>query len=544
MPVLKVRGRDDGDTRAVPFAAGQSVRDILDVTGSRVRSGCNGTGACGLCRIRVTAGSAGTPTAREEYFIDEALRAAGVRLACQLVPAGDLEIEILNPAQKSAWRSIPPEESCCLREPATAPGTRSEPGGGASGGVQEFGIAVDIGTTQISLSLLSLGTGRRLAGRCGRNPQGETGADVMTRLVAASGSPARAREMSGLVVKAIGEGIHDIASREGLDLNRVSRVALVGNTAMLALLSERNYALLTRPESWAGKIDCVPDDACTCGWKAAWDIPPAASVSVLPPAGGFVGSDLLAGVLATGLAESTRPGLLIDFGTNSEIALWDGGRLLATSAAGGPAFEGCGIRCGLPAEPGAICRAWLSGENLGYETIAGERARGICGTGLVDSIACLVRSGILTGKGQFASPYAGNRFIVAAGNPSLVLEKRDIDLFQRAKAAVGAGICVLMAEAGIGFSGLGQVFVGGAFGKSLDVGNACAIGLLPPVPPEKIELCGNTALAGCEFFLRSPRGDTELREIRKEARVINLARDPGFGEYFLENLFLRPMEAP
>ena len=545
MPFLKLH--ENESACRIPFTPGQSVREILDATGTRVRSGCNGSGACGLCRVRVVAGAVPAPTAKEAYFIDETRLARGVRLACQVIPEGDLEIEILSPARKSVWRSLAPDQVYTVREAGGITGTSGTPGpNGIPGGVcncgtgDEYGVAVDLGTTQISVSLLSLNTGQRLAGRCGRNPQGESGADVMTRLIVASGSPEQATEMSSRVVSAIGEGLHDIASREGIDLGKVRRLALAGNTAMIALLTGRNSGLLLHPDTWMGTIDCLPLD--TSGWKTKWEIPAGATVDVLPPAGGFVGSDLLAGVLATGLSESTRPGLLIDFGTNSEIALWDGRTLSVTSAAGGPAFEECGIRCGLPAEPGAVCQVRVEAGVAECRTIAGEEPCGICGTGIIDLIAGLLRSGILNEKGQFAPVFAGTGFVFAGGEPPLDLGKRDVDLFQRAKAAVGAGIQVLTDEAGIGYPEIDRVFVGGTFGKSLDSINAAAVGLLPPVQQDRIELCGNTALAGCELALLSPVADRRLRKIGEEARVIDLAGHRDFEDIYLENLYLRPME--
>jgi uncharacterized 2Fe-2S/4Fe-4S cluster protein (DUF4445 family) len=535
VPILELR--DMGKTLIIPFTPGLSVRDILDTTSTRVRSGCNGNGACGLCKVRIEAGYVHEPTAKEHYFIGEPQCRRGVRLACQVVPDRDLTIEILSLARKSLWRSLLAEDIFHIREDVRISGIT---GSDATHDGDVYGIAVDIGTTQISLSLLSLGKGCRLAARCGPNPQGDIGADVMTRLVAASGSRARAGEMSARVVRAIGEGIHDIASREGIDLGLVTSLALEGNTAMLALLTERNYELLVRPETWVRTIDCTPEN--TGAWKTMWGVPDTTTVEVLPPAGGFVGSDLPAGVLATGLAERGKPGLLIDFGTNTEIGLWDGRTLLVTSAAGGPAFEGSGIRCGLPAEPGAICRVRFAGGITEYQTIAGEKARGLCGTGIIDLIAGLVRSQILTEKGRFASGYAETGFVLSAGDPALVLEKKDVDLFQRAKAAVGTGIQILTDEAGIGFQDLDRVFVGGTFGKALDVVNAMEIGLLPPLPPDRIELCGNTALAGCELALLSTPAFRRLRWIGEQTRVINLVGHRHFDDIYLENLYLRPLE--
>jgi uncharacterized 2Fe-2S/4Fe-4S cluster protein (DUF4445 family) len=178
-----------------------------------------------------------------------------------------------------------------------------------------------------------------------------------------------------------------------------------------------------------------------------------------------------------------------------------------------------------------------------YRTIAGEEPTGICGTGIVDLIAGLIRSGILNAKGQFAPAGAGGGFVIAGGEAQILLGKKDVDLFQRAKAAVGAGITILVDEAGIRYQELGRVFVGGAFGKSLDTVNATAIGLLPPVSADRIELCGNTALAGCERAILSPPGSARIHGIGEQARVINLAGHRDFDNIYLENLYLRPLEA-
>jgi uncharacterized 2Fe-2S/4Fe-4S cluster protein (DUF4445 family) len=159
----------------------------------------------------------------------------------------------------------------------------------------------------------------------------------------------------------------------------------------------------------------------------------------------------------------------------------------------------------------------------------------------VDLVADLVRSQILTEKGQFAPPYSDRGFVVSAGKPELVLEKKDVDLFQRAKAAVGTGIQVLMNEAGISYHDLDRVYVGGTFGKALNVVNATEIGLLPPVPPDRVELCGNTALAGCELTLVSHSASGNLRRIGEHARVINLAACRNFDDIYLDNLYLRPL---
>jgi uncharacterized 2Fe-2S/4Fe-4S cluster protein (DUF4445 family) len=531
LPILIVKLVNE--ERRIPFSADRSLREILDATEVRVRSGCCGMGTCGLCRVRIEVGEAGVPTPNELLMLDSAELEQGVRLACQVMPEYDLQIELLAPAPKSHWRSLPDGAGQRIRR---------EPLFSIEGLPQEtnpYGLAVDLGTTHISLSMYELSGGKWLAGRYGLNPQMQYGSDVMTRLVAASGSPAHARDMGRQLIDAIREGLFDIAVREGLNIGHVVRVALVGNSAMLALLSGRNYSLLLQPKHWMTCLDCLPENP--AAWADSLGIHPHAKREVIPPLAGFVGSDLLAGVVATRLTDYVSPGLFIDFGTNSEIALWDGVDLWATSAAGGPAFEESGISCGAPAEPGAIFRVRLSDGVFAFEVIADTEPCGICGSGLVDLIACLVRSGQLTETGRFAAAVPGEGFALARGERDIVLSKRDVDMFQRAKAAIGTGIQILLAEAGLGCDDLRRICVGGFFGRFLDIANAGEIGLLPYIPPGQVELCGNTALAGCAEALLSSVAAERLRNLGERAKLVNLSSCPDFDELFLRNLYLLPM---
>ena len=532
MPILIVK-LGEGERR-IPFIPGQSLRDILDATDVRVRSGCRGMGACGLCRVRIEAGEVGEPTPSEHVHLDGAQLAKGIRLACQVMPERDLQIVILAPAPESHWRSLPGGEGRRIKRSPPFP-LRDLPQKVKS----PYGVAVDLGTTHIKLSLYELSSGQWLAGRYGLNPQMNFGSDVMTRLVAASESPEQARAMSQQAIKAIGEALLDIATREGINLQQVVRLTLVGNTAMLALLSGRNYGLLLQPSYWMSAIDCLPEN--TEAWAVSWGIHPQARIEVIPPLAGFVGSDLLAGVVTTHLTENGPGGLLIDFGTNSEIALWDGCVLWVTSAAGGPAFEGSGISCGLPAEPGAIYRVSFKEGVLDFAIIAGSEPRGICGSGLVDLIANLVRSGRLTNMGRFAPTVPREGFALVRGERDIVLTKGDVDVFQRAKAAIGVGIQVLLAQADMGYEDLRRICVGGAFGRFLNVANAQEIGLLPKIQPDLVELCGNTALAGCEDALLLPVAVERLKNLRDQAKIINLSQCLDFDNLFLENLYLQPM---
>ncbi len=533
LPILTIKSEQV--ERRIPFDPGGSLRDILDGADVRVRAGCRGTGACGLCLVRIEAGHIGAPGPNENTYLDASQLAQGIRLACQVIPEQNLQIVILAPAPKTDWRSLPPEDE---RRNGRA---RSFPLGDAPTEVKKpYGVAVDLGTSHLSLSLFDLTSGEYLAGRYGPNPQMFFGSDVMTRLVTASESSRQAQVMSRQIVKAIGEALLDIALREGVDLQRVVRLALVGNTAMLALLSGRNYNRLVQPSHWTKAVDCLPGNTET--WAEVWGIHPEANIQVIPPLAGFVGSDLLAGVVATRLTENSAGCLLIDFGANSEIALWDGQALWVTSAAGGPAFEGSGIECGLPAEPGAVYRVSAHQNGiLDFAVIGGEQPRGICGSGLVDLIANLVKTGRLTNMGRFTKSVPGNEFTLVKGEPDIVLTKGGVDVFQRGKAAIGAGVHVLLAQADMRYKDLRRICVGGAFGSFLNIANAQEIGLLPKIRPELVELHGNTALAGCEDAMLSHVAAQRLAHLRDRLKIINLSQCLDFDDIFLEHLYLQPL---
>ncbi len=528
MPLLYISSEEKRET--IDFTPGPSLRDLLDATGLRVRSGCRGSGACGLCRVRIEAGRAEEPTRNETYVLSREEIRRGIRLACQTAPKEDLRVSIVNPAPQSSWRSLRPEE--LPAGPVVASPSREK-----TNGHKRYGVAVDLGTTHITLSLWDTIEGRRVSGRFGPNQQSRYGSDVMTRLVSADSAAEDADAISRAARGSIGEALIDICSREGYDPREIGRIAIVGNTAMLLLLAKRGFELLLRPEYWAREIDCEPIH--TDAWFVSTGLDQDVPVEIVPPLAGFVGSDLLAGVLATRLTEQSFPGLLIDFGTNSEIALWDGRTLWVTSAAGGPAFEGSGASCGMPAGPGAVYRIdERKGEpGIGARVIGNGKAKGFCGSGMVDLVAYLVRTGRLDRIGKFALCPDGD---IPEEIGPIMPDKKDIDMFQRAKAAIGAGVKFLMDGARLQAEDLGRVFVCGVFGRYLNVRNAQSIGLLPPLPPERVELCGNTALAGCETLLLSPQKD-RLNLLRKKCSLINLSQAPEFEDLFLDNLYLQPM---
>ncbi len=295
MPVLTVINR--GVTRETPFSPGFSLREILDAADIQVRSGCLGNGACGLCLVQIEAGTANDPTASELLNLSPEQIGENIRLACQARPENDLRVRIVGQVFNPDWRELAPER-LSPASPSPDVENRSKRGG------TEYGLAVDLGTTHISLSLWDMDRGLRLFGRGGMNPQSYYGSDVMTRLIAADASPDNAAKLARMPFDAIFEALLDMSARDGFSLAEVTRVNIVGNTSMLALLTQTDPRVLLQPRSWTRPVELTREYE--RAWKSVLGVHPQATVEIVLPYAGFVGSDLLAGALATGLTE--RPG--------------------------------------------------------------------------------------------------------------------------------------------------------------------------------------------------------------------------------------------
>jgi len=524
MPKLTVLTAEE--SHELEFSVGASLRDILNRTNNlRIRSACRGNGACGLCRVRVEAGAAGPPNTAETLHLDEEQIAASERLGCQVHPQGDMVVRLLSLAPPSIWRSLPEANYRSLF-----------PSAPRQAAMRHFGVAIDLGTTHISLAICDLRNGRRLAMRVGPNPQATYGSDILNRLEAAGDDPAVAQQLQRCVVDAIGEGLLDISSREGLSLHDVAEVAVVGNTAMLALMAGNDPRPLLDPARWSAFFTCRVEDAeSLC---SAWNLLPATPIELIQPIAGFVGSDVAVGLLHGRAAQLGGPTLFVDFGTNSEMALWDGERFHVTSAAGGPAFEGMGIGCGMAAEPGAIYRVQADSRGTwSYETLGGIAPMGLSGTALVDLLARLVADEVLNEKGLFRDPAESSFHLPST---PFRLDKHDVDVLQQAKAAIAAGFESLLEQAGLGAGNLVAILIGGAFGRYLDPVSAIAIGLLPTLPPERVHLLGNSALNGCQDWLVSVQARQTLAELRERCETTVLSQREGFEDLFFAHLHLRP----
>lgn len=417
--------------------------------------------------------------------------------------------------------------------------------------VNPLAIAADVGTTTLAVSLVDRDSGERLAFAGRANPQTRFGADVVTRLQAACASEATLQELGRSVNAAIEELADEVLDRAGTPPDKLGTIALAGNPAMEHLLlglPVRTLARLPfRPLFSEGRWTRTA----RLGWRRDLD------AFVFPLPGGFVGGDLVA--FLHGCLDSRSPHashltphtLYLDLGTNGEIALSAGGRLWATSAAAGPAFEGGNLECGMPALPGAIDRVSLDGGRVTVSTIGGAPPLGICGSGVLEAVSEMIRTGILDRSGrirplQEIDSNLGNRVTELGGRRSFVLyrdaartihlSQEDIRQVQLAKAAVRAGMEVLFRHAGITAQEVGKVILTGSFGAVLSAEWLKNVGIFHGNMVVIADFVREGALAGIEKALREPGGLEAVDELARRIRVIPLSGTPAFERHFLEQM--------
>ena len=469
-----------------------------------------------------------TPLTRNELanLSDERIR-NGYRLACQFVPAGDIDLVLQRPPEAGEWRPLAPEGTSRERERHNRPG---RPG---------YGIAADVGTSLLRVSLVDLSNGRRLAATKGPNPQSINGLDIISRLVAIRDEPGAAKAMRDSTADALGYAIHRLCSSNGIDPDRIDRVRIVGNTAMLSMLGAEDPGRLLETERWSHRYGTMEFNETEM--RCALQVGERTDIGMTPPLAGFIGSDLIADVVSTGLIQDQGPNLLVDFGTNNEVCLYDGHRGLIASCAGGPALEGVGIGCCTPAEWGSAYRARIGPEGtFDLTVLGGGPAEGLCGSAIIDVLAELVRHGALDKKGNFTD---GTRSHSITQDSRFILTKTDVDKIMQAKSAIATGLQILFKISSVHPNSLKRVIVTGSLGQFLNVESAKQIGLLPFLDSSKYEVMSEAALIGCEEMLLSDEAMATATRFRGMVEPVDLVREPGFEDLFLEGLYLQPLRS-
>ncbi len=413
-----------------------------------------------------------------------------------------------------------------------------------------LGIAIDIGTTTVAVHLADLRSGKLVDKVSAYNGQIACGEDVVSRIIYAR-QPKRRRELQDRVISTINALIDDILLRQGLSPEDVTVVMVAGNTTMIHLFLglQSDYIRLQPYISGAGRFPPV------LATRLGLHVHPEATVDCLPAVGAYVGGDITAGVVRTGLHEEEPLTLFIDVGTNGEMVLGNSDWLISCACSAGPAFEGAGASSGMRALTGAIEEVWIDPKTLepAITTLGDALPIGICGSGMISLLGEMMVAGIIDKSGRIASEGRSPRvrrtedgleYVVTwadetgTGERDIVLNETDIQSLLRAKAAIYAGASVLCESVGLSITDVERVLIGGAFGRSIDIEKAIQIGLLPDLPWERFSYLGNTSVQGAYLALTCREHRAQVDEIAAKMTYLELSADNRFMEAFTSALFI------
>jgi uncharacterized 2Fe-2S/4Fe-4S cluster protein (DUF4445 family) len=592
--------------KEVRVPTGVTVFDAASWNGIAIDSTCGGHGTCKKCKVRVLSGS--VPIQRLDIrAFDPAQLEDGWRLACMAAANTDLVVEvpplttrpkaatvgvgrqvILRPALQKRYveldeptlsdqrtdlrrvldavddldlrvdQAVLRRLSRTLRESdwlVTVVVVDDELVGIEPGDTTAtlHAIAFDLGTTTVVANLMDVKTGTPVAVRSMLNRQQPFGADVISRISATMLDPAALDKLQALAQETLDELTREVCEEAGIDPTSVYEVALAGNATMVQIV------LGVDPEP-LGMAPFIMATASYSGLLASdlgIGINPRARATVFPALGAYVGGDIISGVLATGMDRDKRLRLFIDVGTNCEIVLGDGERLIATAAPAGPAFEAASIRCGMRAADGAIEVVRVTDDALELGVIGDATPVGICGSGLVDAVSELVRVGLIDASGRFVDdetaaatvPAIASRLVTRDGErlfllaeegdtaaSDVFLSQRDVRELQFAKAAISTGWRLLLEEMGVEEQDVQQVLLAGSFGTYLSPSSAVRIGLVPKLPVLRIVSAGNVAGEGAKMVLLSGQERHGAQTLLDEIHYVELSDRSDFNDRFVEQL--------
>jgi uncharacterized 2Fe-2S/4Fe-4S cluster protein (DUF4445 family) len=603
---VRLRFLPEGAEVRVP--SGTPVFDAASWNGIAIDSTCGGHGTCKKCKVRIVSGDVPVGPLDPRAFTADELR-EGWRLACRANARGDLVVEvpplqtrpkaalagvgrhvILRPAiqkrhlvldeptmedQRSdlqrvldALEDLEPQASIDVLRSLGSVLRASywdvtavvadqeligiEPGDTTA---RRFAIAFDLGTTTVVATLLDLESGQPVAVRSMLNRQQPFGADVITRISATMMDSEALGTLRERAHETLRELVAEVCAEGKVEPHEVYEITVCGNVTMMHLA----LGIDPEPLSMAPFVvstHSFPDDVRARDFGI--DVHPRAPAFVFPSLGAYVGGDIVAGMLATGLTRDRRIRLFIDVGTNSEIALGSVDRVVATAAPAGPAFEAAQIKCGMRAAPGAIEGVKIRNGAVSLDVIGDEDPVGICGSGLVDAVAELAHCGLLDHSGRFmadeeaavAHPALANRltkigqervFVLdwrGSTEPerSVFLSQRDVRELQFAKASIATGWNILMRTLGVAPEDVSQVLLAGSFGAYLTPLSAVRIGLVPKIALPRIVSAGNVAGEGAKIAALSVRERAEAHSILREVEYVELSGRADFNDMFVDQL--------
>ena len=547
---------ESGGDHKVSAAFGENILELANRAGVDIDAPCSGNGTCGKCRLRLISGTVDvTPNTHlsDEDYED------GWRLACQSAVAGDASFFVPGSAEayksgiRTADLSSPQETELYEREMAGIFSTGLKKGVAAAR-EDDYGIAVDIGTTTVTAALIRLSDGQVAAKASTGNGQIRYGADVINRIIQSSKPGGREKLRRAVCEDTIVPMMETMLKSADVEGNRVRRCVIAGNTTMEHLfVGEDAESIRLEPY--------VPAFLELHGKKAAelrLPINPEAEVLFAPNVGSYVGGDITAGTLTTLLWNSDELSLFIDLGTNGELVYGNADYMLCCACSAGPAFEGGEISCGMRATVGAIESCAIDEETMepSYEVVGGEGTvpAGLCGSGLIDTISELFRCGIISPKGKFVRDGRrirrdeyGAAYVLAfseeTGGRDVELNEIDIDNFIRAKGAIFSAIRTMLNSLDMTVDAIDHIYLAGGIGSGIDIEKAISIGMLPRAELSKYSYIGNSSLFGACAMLISDEAAEKVFEIGRNMTYIELSSHPGYMDEFVAACFLPHTDA-
>jgi uncharacterized 2Fe-2S/4Fe-4S cluster protein (DUF4445 family) len=531
--------------------AGVSLFALAEQAGVRVPTSCVTQGKCKECVVEITRGMGLlSPPTDSEKHLD--LRRSPFRLSCQCrIAAEDGEVDC-HTMRRGHMRI----ERKALHLPVTYETTPLDPAVAREGGrivdtitgeviAQSsrpvYGLAIDLGTTTVVVRLVDLESGELVADTSFENPQRFGGSDVMSRIHYDTEHPGR------LLMRTVAGYLSHAITDLPVDPATIYDVVLVGNSTMRDLffrqsvysIGQNPYRSITEIELAEGKRTTTA--LTTTGRRSLLPIHPNARVSGLPIISGHVGADAAACMLAVNLAHEDRLVAIMDIGTNTELLVGNGDRILAASCPAGPAFEGGAITCGMPGLDGAIEDVAIDDDGaFRVGVIGGGPPEGICGSGLVDLLSELLRTGRMNAMGRFED---GLEQVIVDSSRNIFFLERDVNELAQAKGANVAGLQVVFSDYGIQFDDVAVFYLAGGFGRHLKKGASKRIGLIPNIADEKIVQVGNAALEGATIALVSRTRRRELEALVSKVEHRRLETHPGFFDFFVDGCQFRPADS-
>ncbi len=492
----KIKLRIEPLGKEVQVIKGTPLKDVVYQYG--IEFPCGGEGYCGGCKVKLLSGDVRDPEKHEELNYKLGLEPE-YRLACISEVNEDITLE------------IPQLESIILADNSLYSFTPK------SG----FGIAVDLGTTTLVAQLVDLSNGHVMGVQTSRNPQTRFGSDIMSRVMHGMNENGR-EESKKLIREEIYILVKKLLKEKKIELKKI---VIVGNTVMHHLFCGFDVTPLSSYPFDTANNHSVEFDTDRLGWKLEENI----KVVFVKPIASFIGSDILAGILASEMHLNSNLTALVDLGTNGEIVVGNKEKILCASTAAGPAFEGANIKMGMSAMSGAIASVSSGNGKLDYHVIGNQEPMGICGSGLIDSVKVFIQNNLVDIGGAIIND---KDKLMIGGN--VFITQKDIREFQLAKAAIAAGMQILINKLNRNLDDITRVYIAGGFGNYLNLKNVTDLGMLE-VREERIRKLGNTALIGAKMLLFYD--DYSFNNILQKVEHVSLDADESFQDIFVEKMF-------